>query len=199
MKRFFLLTGLIMVFTGLTSFGQKITVDKGSLDFLKGQGQLLVKYDYSNVSVGKYDKEEDYINDKVAEYNKDEAGKGDKWKESWLNDRPSRFEPKFEELFNTTGGDELACVASGDAKYEMIVATTFVEPGFNIGITRKNAYIDTEIVFREIAGGKEVATVLVKNCPGRDAFGFDFDTGYRIEEAYAMLGKSLARYLLRAL
>jgi hypothetical protein len=199
MKKILFLTALQIIFTGFAVMGQKIVLDDGSLDFLKGQQKLLVKYDYSNLSVGKYDKEADYINDKVAEYNKDEAGKGDKWKESWLSDRPSRFEPKFEELFNTTGDSKIGCSQDSDAKYEMLVHTTFVEPGFNIGITRKNAYINTEIVFKEAATGKEVATILVSNCPGRDAMGFDFDTGYRIEEAYAMLGKSLARYLLKAL
>jgi len=54
-----------------------------------------------------------------------------------------------------------------------------------------------EMSFRNIATGEELAVIDVKNCPGRDALGFDFDTGYRIEEAYAMLGKSVARYLLK--
>jgi len=199
MKKVLFLAVFQIFFAGYTVMGQKITLDEGSLDFLEGQEQLLVKYDYSNLSVGKFDREEDYISDRVAAYNKDEAGKGDKWKESWLNDRPVRFEPKFEELFNITGDSKIVCGGDNKAGYEMIVHTTFVEPGFNIGITRKNAYIDTEIIFKEIASGEEVATILVKSCPGRDALGFDFDTGYRIEEAYAMLGKSLARYLLKAL
>ena len=176
---------------------QKISVKKGDLGFLKGQKSLLVTFDYSNMAVGKFDKEEDYIAKKVEDYNKSEAGKGDKWREAWKNDRASRYEPKFEELFNEytsktgiTGKRDVA-----DAQFEMNIHTTFTEPGFNIGITRKPAFIDLVITFINISSGEELAVMEVDNCPGRDAFGYDFDTGYRIEEAYAKLGKSLAGYI----
>lgn len=178
---------------------QKISVKKGNLGFLKGQKSLLVTFDYSNMAVGKFDKEEDYIAKKVEDYNKSEAGKGDKWREAWKNDRASRYEPKFEELFNEytsktgiTGKRDVA-----DAQFEMNIHTTFTEPGFNIGITRKPAFIDLVITFKNIASGEELAVMEVDNCPGRDAFGYDFDTGYRIEEAYAKLGKSLAGYIAK--
>lgn len=178
---------------------QKISVKKGNLGFLKGQKSLLVTFDYSNMAVGKFDKEEDYIAKKVEDYNKSEAGKGDKWREAWKNDRASRYEPKFEELFNEyasktgiTGKRDVA-----DAQFEMNIHTTFTEPGFNIGITRKPAFIDLVITFKNIASGEELAVLEVDNCPGRDAFGYDFDTGYRIEEAYAKLGKSLAGYIAK--
>ncbi len=178
---------------------QKISVKKGDLGFLKGQKSLLVTFDYSNMAVGKFDKEEDYIAKKVEDYNKSEAGKGDKWREAWKNDRASRYEPKFEELFNEytsktgiTGKRDVA-----DAQFEMNIHTTFTEPGFNIGITRKPAFIDLVITFKNISSGEELAVMEVDNCPGRDAFGYDFDTGYRIEEAYAKLGKSLAGYIAK--
>lgn len=178
---------------------QKISVKKGNLGFLKGQKSLLVTFDYSNMAVGKFDKEEDYIAKKVEDYNKSEAGKGDKWREAWKNDRASRYEPKFEELFNEyasktgiTGTRDVT-----DAQYEMNIHTTFTEPGFNIGITRKPAFIDLVITFKNTASGEELAVMEVNNCPGRDAFGYDFDTGYRIEEAYAKLGKSLAGYIAK--
>lgn len=86
-----------------------------------------------------------------------------------------------------------------DAQYEMEVHTTFTEPGFNVGVTRKNAYIDAVVTFKNISTGKEEAVVTVYACPGRDVFGYDFDTGYRIEEAYAKLGKSMAGFVLKQL
>ncbi|MGJ7031130.1 hypothetical protein GGU45_001623 [Niabella hirudinis] len=33
------------------------------------------------------------------------------------------------------------------------------------------------------------------NAPGRDAMGVDFDTSWRISEAYAKAGKSLSKYI----
>ncbi len=201
MKRLFSLILIQILVSGLILNAQKISLKKGNLNFLKGQKSILVTFDYSNMAVGKFDKEDDYIAKKVEDYNKSEAGKGDKWKEAWKSDRASRYEPKFEKLFNEytvkiglTGTRDVT-----DASYEMNIHTTFTEPGFNIGITRKPAYIDLTITFKNISTGEEVAVITVDNCPGRDAFGYDFDTGYRIEEAYAKLGKSLAGYIIKQL
>jgi hypothetical protein len=173
----------------------------GSLDFLKGQTSLLVKYDYSNMAVGKYKDEAEYIAQKKAEYNKKEAGKGDKWAEAWIADRAARFEPKFEELFNNYCSKKgLTCSKTAEnAEYEMVVHTFFTEPGYNIGISRQNAYIDVDVSFRKIADGEEVALISFDNVPGMLAMGYDFDTGQRISEAYAKLGKSLAGLVLKVL
>lgn len=197
MKKSFFLILIIALFSAPFVNAQKMVLKNGSFDFIKDQKTVLVEYDYSNLGVGKFDKEDDYITKKMAEYNKDEAGKGDKWKEAWFNDRAGRYEPKFELLFNENmAARGLKCdKAASDAKYVMVVHTTFIEPGFNVGVTRKPAYINVEIFFKEAASGKELAVLSVQNCPGRDAMGFDYDTGYRIEEAYAKLGKSVAAFI----
>ncbi|MBN1416219.1 MAG: hypothetical protein JW973_14045 [Bacteroidales bacterium] len=201
MKKLFALFIVCALISGASLNGQKVKFKSGSLGFLKGQTSLLVKYDYSNMAVGKYSSEDDYIAKKSEDYNKKEAGKGDRWKEAWYNDRQTRFEPKFEELLNSyTSKVGLTCSQTAtDAEYEMIVHTVFTEPGFNVGVMRQNAYIDAEISFRKIADGAEVALMTFDNCPGRDVFGYDFDTALRIEEAYAKLGKSLAGQILKAI
>ncbi|MBN1157757.1 MAG: hypothetical protein JXA61_00105 [Bacteroidales bacterium] len=201
MKNFLSIALALASLSALSVSAQRINLESGSFDFLVGQESLLVKYDYSNISVGKYENEEDYLADRVEEYNNDEPGKGDQWKEAWLSDRPNRFEPKFEEVFNENiDAIDVQCSQTAeDATYEMIVHTTFVEPGYNVGISRKSAFIDAEIIFREVATGTEMAVLTVDNCQGLGAFGFDFDTGYRIEEAYAMLGRTVARYVLKRL
>lgn len=195
MKKILSLTISAFLFTGMYLNAQKIALKSGSVNALKGEQTLLVQYDYSNLSVGKFDKEEDYIAKKVQDYNEDEAGKGEKWEESWKADRAARFEPKFEQLFNENSDNMKVDPKSSDTKFKILVHTTFIEPGFNVGVTRRPAFINTEIIFTELATGKEIALVTVQNCPGRDAMGFDYDTGYRIEEAYAKLGKSLAGFL----
>ncbi|MBN2762989.1 MAG: hypothetical protein JXR41_07860, partial [Bacteroidales bacterium] len=191
---------VIQVFAaGLCLNAQKIKMQKGSLDFLKGQKSLLVTFDYSDMAVGKFDKEEDYIEKKKTEYNEKEAGKGDTWAESWVSDRETRYEPKFETLFNKYM-EKAGLVGNRDvtdAQYEMNVHTIFTEPGFNVGVMRKPAYIDVVVTFKDISTGEEKASLTADNCPGQDAFGYDFDTGYRIEESYAKLGKSLAGYILK--
>lgn len=178
-----------------TGIHAQVRVQKGNLSALKGIKQMAVKFTYENMGVGKFEKEEDYLNKKVAEYNKKEAGKGDKWRAAWVNDRKTRFEPKFIQLFEKNAPVVLVD-APADTKYTMIVNTDFTEPGFNIAIVRKFAEIRTTITIVETASNKPVATLSAAG-PGRTYGGYDFDTGVRIAEAYAKVGKDLGKYVYR--
>lgn len=200
MKKFIFIAFSLMLMSGIALQAQKITLKSGGFDYLKGQKTILVKYDYSGMAVGKFDTEEEYVAEKTAGYNKDEAGKGDKWKTAWNEDKANRYEPKFEELFNKVMDAEgMKCdKAAKDAKYQIVVHTTFIEPGFNVGVMRKDASLNAEIKIIEISSGKEMAFVTVTGCPGRGGMGYDFDTGFRIEEGYAKLGKSMAGYILKS-
>jgi len=180
MKTYKVLSVLTILLVSMTSFGQKIKVDSGKLNALEGITDLKIEYDYSNLGVGKFEVEADYIQKKVADMNEDEAGTGDKWKEAWFNDRATRYEPKFEELFSNyaefiNSGQEV------ESDYLMNVHTTFIEPGFNVGVARKPASINLEISV--LKGGEELVHILVINSPGGGAMGYDFDAGYRIAEA----------------
>lgn len=186
----------------ISSQAQKVILEDGNLDFLKGQKDLKVEYDYSNMAVGKYDKEKDYTDDKVAEYNAKEKGKGDKWLVAWNNDRKTDFQPKFEELLNKTLEDLsiVALPSKAAAKYTLTLHTTFTEPGFNVGVVRKNASINVEYIFTETGHpGKILAKLSARNVPGRDFGGYDFDAGARIGEAYAKAGKSLGQFIVKKL
>lgn len=179
---------------------QKIKVTNGDLSFLTGQATILLEYDYSEMAVGKFDKEEDYVNKKVAEYNEMEAGRGDKWAENWVADRDARFHPKFEELINnyTSKANCNFAQTNSDALYTLILKTTFTEPGFNIGVVRKDAMINVEVKFVETANPENIlAKITITNVPGRTAMGNDYDTGLRISEAYAKCGKSLGAFLVK--
>ncbi len=191
MKRF---TGLLLVtcLLGLQTNAQKVKTTSGNDDILKSESSINIEFNYDNISVGKYKNEPEYIAAKTEEYNKKESGKGDSWAASWKNDRESRYQPKFIELFTLSSGMSV----SKDAKYTMIVKTISIEPGWNIGISRKNAEIDLEVWIVETANkSSKLATFTISNVPGGTAFGYDFDTGLRISEAYAKAGKSLGKSL----
>lgn len=171
---------------------QKVKTTSGNPDILKAETTLNIEFVYDNLSVGKYNNEKDYITAKTEEYNKKEAGKGDTWAASWARDKAARFEPKFLELFNINSG----MMQNNKAKYTLIFKTLSIEPGYNIGISRKNAEIDAEVWIVETDNReKKVCTLTISNVPGGTAFGYDFDTGLRISEAYANAGKKLAKYL----
>lgn len=183
---------LILLSFSLTIQAQKLKLTEGDLSALKGETSINFEFTYDNMSVGKFDTEKEYVEKKTEEYNKKETGRGDNWAKSWVSDRHARYEPKFIELFTKASG----MPESKSAKYTIIFKTKFTEPGFNIGIVRKNAKIDGEAVIVETANKKKVIAVIsVDNALGRTFGGYDFDTGLRIGEAYADAGKALGKYI----
>ncbi len=187
----------LMLLTASAGFAQKIKVTQGKLDFLKDQKTINVIYAYDNMAVGKYAKEQEYVDDKVNDYNEKEAGKGDQWKENWVADRSAKYEPQFEELMNKELEKYDVVVGNyPDAEYTLVLNTLFTEPGFNVGVMRKPAYVNLEAVFVKTGAPQEaIAVVKIDKAPGRDVMGFDYDAGYRIQEAYAKAGKELAQYI----
>ena len=195
-KSLVMTSALIFAFCG--AFSQKMKL-KGDMKFMKEVKALDLEFTYDNMSVGKYDAEEEYLSERVAKRNEDEPGKGDEWRENWVNDRAERFEPKFEELINDYLNKEgiKAGREMGDAPYKAVIHTTHTEPGFNVGVVRKSAHINVEVMFINKESGETVATMDFKKVPGRDAMGYDFDTGYRLQEAYAKLGKEIGKYIVK--
>lgn len=188
----------ISFLTADASLAQRVDLRSGDVGVLSGQKTVNVEYDYSEFGVGKFATEQEYLDKKSAEYNAKEAGKGDAWKKAWVEDRKARYEPKFEELFNKGLQDKgiTAVTARPDAQFTLIVKTKFIEPGFNVGVMRKNAYVDFEVDLVESANkSNKVAEIGMRNVPGGQFGGFDFDTGVRIAESYAKAGKSLAAFL----
>jgi hypothetical protein len=197
MKKLSLLL-LATTFISVSAFAQT-HAKKGKYDFLKGEKTLNLEYDYSKMTVGKKKTEKEYVAKKVADHNAKEAGKGDKWKENWLNARTKRYEPKFETLINKslekTG---IKASQAADAKYTLIVKTVYTEPGYNIGISKMPARIDFEMVFIETASKKEVASYVIPKVPGSQMAGYDFDVGSRVAECYAKGGKMIGAYIYKS-
>jgi hypothetical protein len=173
---------------------QKVRLIDGNLDAIKGAKKMNLQFDYNKMGVGKFSTEEEYLSQKTADYNKKESGKGDTWAKSWVADRKNRFEPQFKELYAKYCDIMIGDYAS--EKYTLIFKTTFIEPGYNIYISRKNAEIDGEAWIVETANPSNViAKMSVQNCPGRTFGGNDYDTGERIQESYATAGKGLGKFL----
>jgi len=199
----FILIGLLLIGLSTMTSAQKIKLVSGSLDFMKEITELKLEFDYSDMSVGKFKEEADYIEKKKKEYNEKEPGRGEIWEKAWVDDRENRFEPRFAEEMNEEFKKRKQDVKAGrniEAKYTLIFKTTFTEPGFNVGVMRRDAFINGEAVFVESANPENViATITIDKAPGR--FGnawtgyYDYDTGVRIQEAYAMAGQEMTYYI----
>ena len=188
---------ILLVGISLTGYSQKLKVIEGDLSVLKGQTSVKTEFTYDNMTVTtKNVPEAEFISTKKAEYEKKEAGRGDKFATAWVEDRPNRFEPQFRELFAkhsemTTAGD--------NAKYTLIFHTTHTETGYNIGISKRPAYIDGEAWLVETANkDKVVAKMTIDNVPGSQFGGYDYDTGTRLAECYAKAGKDIGKLFAKS-
>ncbi len=201
MKKILLFSLFCLISATLSA--QKIRVTQGSLAAIADVKEVGAVFTYDNMQVGKL-READYIERKVADYNKKEAGRGDTWRENWTNDRKTRFEPKFHELFakymmDESQGGGFTLVDGAEAKYVFNINTDFTEPGFNVGVMRQNAAISLSIDVVDSETGEKIARILVENSSANSFTGMDFDTGYRIQECYAKAGRELAKFLIKNL
>lgn len=192
MKRLFTILTLALLLP-IASNAQKLKMTKGNLAAIKGEKEMLIEFNYDGFAVGKFKNETDYKAKKVEEYNKKEPGRGDKWSESWDRDKEVRYPEKFIALYNKTTKYAQVNPSADGAKYKMIVVTTFIEPGFNVGITSKPASANMIARIVEVDNPDTiVAEITITGAPGSTAMGMDFDTGMRISECYAISAKRLA-------
>jgi hypothetical protein len=189
---------LAISFSFLQAEAQKIKTKEGDPSVLKNEATINIEFTYDNISVGKFADEKDYIKKKTDEYNAKEPGRGDIWAKNWIADRQNRYEPKFTDLYTITSKKTV----SKEAKYTLIFKTKSIEPGYNVagGMVafggRKNAEIDAELWIVETANrSNTIAVITIENAPGGTWGGYDYDTGTRIAESYAMSGKKLAKYI----
>ena len=202
-KTFIPLLISIFMLSSMSNFAQ-VKLVSGDMKALKGQTEVILKYDYSKMAVGKYDNADDYTSEKVAEMNKKKEGSGDAWLVKWTSDRTERFEPSFRKDFNDevesfglSGKDD-----SPNAKYTLVIRTTFTEPGFNatmaIGFAKKPAAIDVTIDLVETANPDVViGSAAIKKVESKNMGGYDYDTGGRIESCYERAGEYFGKYLVK--
>lgn len=200
MKKLLLVPFLMVAFV-FCSNAQKIVEETGKLADLKGQTKFNLKYDFSNFAVGKYPTEQEYVDYKKGEYAKKDPKQAENFEAGWKAAREKYYQPKFEELINKSlGGKATVLPSNTDAKYTLILKTTFIEPGFNVGVMKQAAYINVEYIIVETANpSKVVYKSSQKKIPGSQFGGYDFDASTRIAESYAKAGKMFGALLAKSL
>ncbi len=186
---------LVLLIASTTTYAQKLKMIDGDIKNLKGISEYNLEFDYTDVQIPKFDSEEDFLADKMKKREEKEAGGGEKFKKSWYSDREEVYLPKYIESFNKRFGDEEIQLDKdkSDAEHTMKIHSTLIYAGYNVGIVRKNAKIDAIITVYETADPDNILfSGKYVNVPGSGAMGYDFNTGYRISEAYAKLAKSFA-------
>ena len=198
MKKTILLVVLFVASTVM--YSQKMKVKEGDIKNLKDITAYNLIFDYSDLSIHKYDSEEAFLKDKAAKREEKEKGLGEKFKKTWFSDREEFYHPKFIESFNKRFDEKrMVKVSKGeDAKYVMKIHTTKMYAGYNVGIVRHNAEIDAEVIIYEKGNPSNILLQgTYKDVQGNGAMGYDFNSGYRISECYAKLAKNIALFILK--
>jgi len=201
---------IVIYITGHAQTPDPIINYKGKINFLKGQKVFNVIYDYENMILADYENEQSYINKEIIERNKLEAGLGEKWAEEWVAIRELRFQPKFENVFNTVLGKKGIEIGNyTNAPYTIIVKTIRMVPIGSINVKidlllppliTMVSIIDIEILFVPTNNIENVLSkITMKKIYAEDNSGGDIGNGvaYRLQKAYGFCGLFLAKYLKR--
>lgn len=194
MKTLFVI-GVFLILT-VALQAQSIVLVSGSLAPLKSERVIKFEFTYNEMFVGKMT-ESEYIEKKVGDYNAKEAGKGDTWKKNWVADRKGRFEPQFIELFNKYMEEKQIVEGVDGAKYVVVINTDFTEPGFNVGVVRRNASVDLSCKIMDITSGEQLASIRIRDASANSFWGTDFDSGFRLQESYGKAGREFAKFLIK--
>lgn len=180
----------------ISGFSQEVDIIKGELIFLKDEKTINIEFTYEKMVVGDDGKEENYIKRKTTEMNAKEAGTGDTWAIKWQEDKQMRYEPKFILGFTNLSG----MTVSKDAKYTMIFNTKALEPGYSIGVSKRNAGIDGTVTIVETANRTKILAKLMVERPEENKFrGAAFDAGSRIADAYYLSGQKVAKFMKKSM
>lgn len=188
---------LILLFSTLHVNAQEFELVSGNPKLFKQAGNLYLTFEYSDLYVGEYGNEETYI-----EYMKDDAerrkkGSSEAWLTKWYEARIEFFQPKFIELFNKYSNSKKVTINEelNNQLYELNIHTIFIEAGFNKNGKRAPALIDVIVTISEINKSENQLVISVKGAPGNEVMNSYSPDYNRIAEAYAKLGKELAKYM----
>jgi len=198
MKKYFT---LIVVCICTATFAQKMKVKNGDFDFLQGQNEINVEFQYDDMTIYKEKlTENEYIDKHFTEQEEKSKGSGVTWKKRWASAKELIWQPKFLELMNRYFQDDHGLSfqeGRSDAKYTLIVDTIWLYPGWDAAIMKQPAKVTTNLKFVETGNRNNVlAEVTSQNAPG-DQWGSSFSNEDRLGEGYAKTGKSFAKLILK--
>ncbi len=184
----------VCLFMSCTVYSQEVDLTKGDLSILKNETNINVEFTYLKLSVGDFGKEADYIKKKIEENNTKEAGTGDSWAVKWEDDKQKKFPPKF--ILGFTNLSKMT--VSTDAKYTLIVNTKALEPGYSVGVSKRNAGIDGTITLVESSNRTKILAVLSFERPPENKWrGAAFDAGSRIADAFYLTGQKTGKFFIK--
>jgi hypothetical protein len=181
-----------LLFCCLHVHTQEVYLTRGDLSILKGEKNINIELTYEKTIIDGFGKEESYIKKKTAEGNLKEPGAGDKWAVKWEEDKKTLFAEKF--VLGFTRQNKMT--VSNEAKYTLIFNTKALEPGYQVGISKRNAGVDGNVTIVETANReKKLVVLFVQRAEDSKWRGAAFDAASRIGDAYNLDGQKVGKFL----
>ncbi|MFD1768534.1 hypothetical protein [Sphingobacterium suaedae] len=190
-----------LLLTPTAAIGQKMKVVFGNFEFLRGQTNLNVVFDYTGATFyNEKMSEQDYVDKRMEEISKDKgADEAEVWRKDWDYSKSTTFVNKFLASMNKN----LTIKSSADdagAKYTVIVQTTWIYPGWFAGVMAQGAKVSTVLRFVETADHSKVLLEIdSQKAPGDIKFVGIPNNNDRMSEGYAKTGKTLAALIEKKL
>jgi hypothetical protein len=187
----FCFTVAAILFCSLTGFAQEVDLTKGDLSILKGETSINVEMTYEKMAVGDFSKEADYIKKRIQDENAKDPPNGDNWATEWEAQKKSYFGEKFTLGLTKTYDIKI----DKSAKYTLIVNTKALEPGYQVGISKRNAGVDLSITLIETGKPeKKLAVLYLERMAETMWRGAAFDAKSRIGDAYFVDGQAVGKF-----
>ena len=195
MRKYYLVYAVIVLFVNEMTPQEKVV--KGSFKSLADISQYNVVFDYTGQSIANFDSEEAFLKDKMGKRN---AEKAEEFKKKWFGDREERYEPAFIAYFNKRMNGKAAVGKNADANYTISVSTTWIYPGYNVGIGAEEAKISAILIVYETANPQNILLEVEYD----KSIGIEpdfkknaYNPGDRIAGAYEKLAKNFTLQLKR--
>ena len=181
-----------LLFFSIHTSAQEVFLTKGDLSILKGEKTINIEMTYEKTMIDGFGKEESYIKKKTAEGNLKEPGGGDRWAVKWEEDKKSLFAEKF--VLGFTKQNKMTI--NNEAKYTLIFNTKALEPGYQIGISKRNAGVDGNVTIVETTNReKKLVVLFVQRAEDSKWRGAAFDAASRIGDAYYLDGQKVGKFM----
>lgn len=201
MKRFFFTTVLFITF--FITYAQKFQNETGNIAVLKGETQVNVEFNYTNLRLMKDNlTEEEYIAERIEYLNKKNQGEGDIWLTGWKVAKESIWQPNFLKLLTRTITKDKGIsfnLNSDNAKYTLLVDVIWIYRGWDAGIVKQHAKVTTTLKIVETNNKSNILyQIEAIEAPG-DQFGSNFNDETRIGEGFAKTAKSFGKLMSKKL
>ncbi len=163
---------VIIIFIFSKTEAQSIKFDKKSLVFLKSANEILVEFDYSDLTFDSDNKPETvYLQKRKSRLNDLKDVKGDKWLEGYNKAKAEHWKQRFTNTLNErlhkANKNINFSLNSQNPDYKLIVKTQWIYVGYDVHVIDEPAKLKLTFTFVDINSPNEtLATLNIKRARG---------------------------------